>query len=400
MGRRNEGGSEGESEVRWVPALLVSLASLVLVLGILEGISRHLIPNRYLVWPPGFHKTFDAGYVIHGVTFPSQLTINAAGMRGDLPGDSTAYRILAVGGSTTICVYLDDAWAWPHLLQERLNDAIDAQVVWVGNVGRPGHQTNHHVVQVDELLPQHPEIDAVVLLIGINDLLTYLSRVTYPQRALSPSPHQKLLTSFSFFPGWDEDTPWYERNFVGRFRRLMTWRPMPGTATLRPMDEKGEFLQALRGYRQKAARMRSGLPGLETGLGEYVERVNQIIDIAHREDIRVLLLTQPTLWSGSLSRSERELLWGGGPPVHALRDGANYYSAEALAEGMERYNDALLRVCRTRKVECLDLARQMPRTTAFFYDDAHFTEKGSARLAGLISDYLLEHEPLSGRADP
>jgi len=386
--------------VRWVPALLVSLVSLVLVLGIVEGISRVLIPNRYLVWPPSFHTTFDAGYVIHGVTFPSELTINAAGMRGDLRGDSTEYHILAVGGSTTICVYLDDAWAWPHLLQERLNDALHTQVVWVGNVGRPGHRTDHHIVQVDKLLPQHPEIDAVLLLIGINDLLGTLSRVTYPQRVLLPTPRQKLLMSFSFFPGWDEESPWYERNFVGRFRRLVTWRPMPGTATLRPMDEKGEFLRALRGYRHKAARMRRRLPDLETGLDEYAGGVDQIIDIAQREGVRVLLLTQPSLWSGDLSRAERELLWAGGPPTYALRDGATYYSAEVLAEGMERYNDALLGVCRDRGVECLDLARHIPRNTAFFYDDAHFTEKGSARLAGLISDYLLERAPLSGRVGP
>jgi len=336
-------------------------------------------------------KSFAGGWL-------PKLTINAAGMRGDLPSEANLYRILSIGGSTTICVYLGDAHAWPYVLQTRLNDALGPEAVWVGNVGRPGHQTVHHVLQVEKLLPQHPEIDAVVLLIGINDLLTYVSRVSYPRHTLNPTPRQQMLMAFSIFPGWDDDTPWYERHFAGRMRSLATWRPIPGTGKLQPMDEKGNFVRTLRAHRTKAGRMRPQLPKLEAGLAEYAEHVSQIVDTAQRQDVRLLLLTQPTLWSDSLSPADRDLLVFGGPPMNALRDGAAYYSAGALAAGMARFNERLIAVCRERGVECLDVASQIPRHRDFFYDDAHFTEQGSARLASLVANYLLEREPLKERS--
>jgi hypothetical protein len=265
---------EAPDRVSWAQATLLVSISLLVTLATAEGISRLLIPNRYFVWPPNFSTNFDAGENIpHGISFPSKLTINAVGMRGDLPGDSHEYRILAVGGSTTICVYLDDAKAWPFLLQRNLNQAHGREHVWVGNVGRPGHRTSQHVLQAEKLLAQHPDIDMLVLLLGINDFLIDLRFHRGSERSASESPRQNLLMSFSVFPGWDEDSAWYERNLVGRLIRLRSWRPLPGVGELRPMDEKGEFVAALRRGRQSATRFRDDLPDLTMNLAEYAFRI-------------------------------------------------------------------------------------------------------------------------------
>jgi hypothetical protein len=173
-------------KVRRSVAVAVFLVSLVVSLGLLELVSWRLLPNRYFVWPPNFSANFDAGDVIRsGIDFPGKLTINSDGIRGDIPTDPQTYRLLAVGGSTTICVYLDDSKVWTRLLQVRLNDALGEEIVWVGNVGRPGHSTDEHVSQVQKLLVQDPEIDAVVLLVGINDLLRYLPYAGKPTRLSS-----------------------------------------------------------------------------------------------------------------------------------------------------------------------------------------------------------------------
>jgi len=381
-------------QVRRVPAILVFVASLLLALIMLEVASRLLIPNRYYVWPPNFSTTFDAGDVIAGVAFPSQLTINAAGMRGALPVDSHEYRILAVGGSTTICVYLDDSTAWPHLVKERMNAALGREAVWVGNVGRPGHRTVQNILQVDKLLGQHPEIDMVVLLEGINDLITDLSFNNSVRQAATEDLRQNLAMSFSFFPGWDDSTPWYERNLLGRIRALSAWRPLPGVGKLQPMDAKGEFVAALRSYRQAAGHFRSRLPDLSAERDEYAARLNEIVDIAERRGVRVLFLTQPTLWDENLSAEDRKLVWAGGPPLHRLRKGAAYFSLDALARAMKSYNETLLEVCRERGVECIDAASRMKRSSEYLYDDAHFTDRGAATLAGWITDHLLETGPL------
>jgi hypothetical protein len=119
-----------------------------------------------------------------------------------------------------------------------------------------------------------------------------------------------------------------------------------------------------------------------------------VVDIARGRDVRLLLVTQPTLWSKKLTADERKLLWAGGPPFWALKFGATYYSAEALERAMQSYNESLREVCRARDVECVDAAARIEPTTANFYDDAHFTEEGSANIARLIADYLLERPPL------
>ena len=386
----------GSSGIRPRTAFAIVVAGLLLGIVALEGVSRLLIPNRYFVWPPNFRMRFDAAKNIPlGVTFPGQLTINAAGMRGDLPNESNEYRILAVGGSTTICVYLDDAHAWPFLLQESLNRSLGREEVWVGNVGRPGHRTDHHILQVEKLLAQHPDIDMVVLLVGINDLITNLPFAESAASPPRPNARQMMAMSFSIFPGWDEESPWYRRNVIGRIERIMTWRPMPGTAKLQPIDEEGEFVAALRRYRRRAGRIRHDLPDLEAPRAQYIANLNEIIDIARVKGVRILLLTQPTLWKGDLTAEEQELLWAGGPPFYRLSDGATYYSVDALATAMKRYNDALLQVCEAREVECVDAARRIEATAANLYDDAHFTERGSAILAEIVEGYLLERPPWS-----
>ena len=380
-------------EPRRATGLVVFAVSLLVVAVLVEWTSRRLLPDGYFVWPPGLHRTFEAGDVIrHGVTFPAELTINALGMRGDVPGDAHAYRILAIGGSTTICVFLDDAHAWPHLLQTRLNASLAPATVWVGNVGRPGHSTPHHLLHMEKLLPQYPDIDAVVLLVGINDFVTHLTFVEHPLPM--PTPKQQLGMAFSMFPGWEADTPWYRRNLVGRALWRLSWRPLAGVEDLRPMDTKGEFQAALRYYRQRAGRMLGALPDLEAGRAAYAKNVGRIVAAARERGVRVVLVTQPTLWREGLSADELATLWVGGPPIWALREGADYYSVEALAGGMVRYNATLLEVCRERGVTCVDAASEMPRSAELFFDDAHFTEAGSARIAELIAHRLLVDEPL------
>ena len=62
---------------------------------------------------------------------------------------------------------------------------------------------------------------------------------------------------------------------------------------------------------------------------------------------------------------------------------------------MKIYNQALLGVCEARGVECVDLAEMVPRNEEVFYDDAHFTERGSAIVAARLAEYLLVSAPLS-----
>ncbi len=384
------------------PTPLPLYRALLVVLGIalgaaaLEVLARWLLPDRFFVYPPGYRTTFDPHpEVIRGVTGPSRFSINPLGMRAGPFTPQQRVRLLAVGGSTTICIYLDDEEAWPHLVEEQLDAALGAGHAWVGNVGASGHTTVQHAIQVEKLLRQHPEIDVVLLLIGANDLLIQLTLAqdgaAVAKMLATNGPAALLESAFSVFPGPEPDASWYWRTGLGRLwltrRRIL---PAFGGDDAPVLDPRGFHVDRWRAYRKQASRLRNALPDLGAALDQYARNVNRIIDAAAAEGVRPIFLTQPALWREDLSSAERDLLWAGGPGFDRLAPGRVYYSVAALAEGMRRYNERLLEVCRQRGAECFDLAARLPRDATVFWDDAHFTEEGARRVAELVAGYLLE----------
>jgi hypothetical protein len=216
-------------------------------------------------------------------------------------------------------------------------------------------------------------------------------------------PAALLESAFRVYPGAGGDAPWYWRTGLGRLwltrSRLLPGRRRDDDPVL---DPSGSHVARWRAYRRQASRLRDALPDLGPALDQYARNLERIVDAAAAEGVRPILLTQPTLWREDLSREERDLLWTGGPGLDRLAPGREYYSVAALAEGMRRYNERLLAVCRERGAECFDLAARLPRDTSVFWDDAHFTEEGARRVAGLVAGYLLERpsrlEPRSARA--
>jgi hypothetical protein len=153
-------------------------------------------------------------------------------------------------------------------------------------------------------------------------------------------------------------------------------------------DDAGKVYVKWRKHRQSASRLRAALPDLSAALDEHARNVSRIVEDAGGRGIRVILLTQPALWRPGLTAEEQALLWMGGVGGYQEEAGHEYYTAEALAAGMERFNERLRDVCRTRSVTCIDLARELPRDTSVFYDDVHFNEAGARKVAALIGDRL------------
>lgn len=101
------------------------------------------------MWPPNIHRVFNLDpRVLPGVEGETNFIVNSEGIRGDefIPQDD--YRILAIGGSTTEDLYLDQTEAWPQVLQSQLNDD-NIRRVWVGNVGKSGRNTRENVLQMN-----------------------------------------------------------------------------------------------------------------------------------------------------------------------------------------------------------------------------------------------------------
>jgi lysophospholipase L1-like esterase len=286
-------------------------------------------------------------------------------------------RILAVGGSTTECLYVTDKRSWPWLLQDTLNQRLK-QAVFVGNAGKSGLLAIHH----DYLLRNYPLADKfewIIVLVGINDLGAHLRqnygnrRLTVAQETLSPTYADKA----------------YYR-FLTPFRLLERTAMLGAIGETVVQDPQGLWYQSARQRRQDSLRVRTiNQPpaDFDSMLATYAADLRSIVDATrrmsdtHHVKQRLVLVTQPTMYREGLPEDLERLLWG-------FADDASAYSTPNLAGMMDAFNQVLIQVARETNVDFIDLASMLPKDTSVFYDDAHFNDAGSARVAEVFADFF------------
>lgn len=353
-----------------VRAVLV-LGSLALSLAVVETGLRLTSPldpfgSRLALRP---HVDMRLAVDLRGVPRTARHSTNAWGLRGDeppLPGAGD-YRIVAVGGSTTQCFYLDDDKTWPHLLQAKLTAA--GWKVWVGNGGLDGHSTRGHLVFMEDVVSRIRP-DAVIVLAGINDLLYSLDE----QRRLQGSRYDR--TSWL--------TVVYRRSRLAQV--LYAWQQVfLGEALLVRRSGHGNFEPHLLGG--DAAAMPGDIRTLLPGLSEYRANLERIIVLAKTTGARPVFMTQPSLFDDSKywQKVQGGFYWAG--TTKTPLSAATYWRM------LDAYNRELLEVCSRWRVECVDLAGQIPHSPDYFYDAVHFTEIGAELVAQRVSEFLLRRTP-------
>lgn len=371
------------------------ILSIIFSLLIGEIILRTLYPFsiEYYVWPPCLHKVFKPiPNIMPGIYGDSRFITNSKGIRGNELSHRQSYRILAIGGSTTECLYLDQTETWPYLLENILNENLPNGKIWVGNVGRSALTTRHHILEMKYLLPQYPKIDTIIMLVGVCDFHNRLTQdVKYDPHFMSLAGSELRLMHNTFYrypivsaqPFYKKTAIW---NLIKEAIILINKREYT-------QDMVGEFYVTMREQRRKAKEIRNVLPDMLGALEEYAKNINTIIDQAQKGSIRLIFVTQPTMWKGELVKELDDLLWYG---FIRTSSGGIYYSTETLSKGISLYNKTLQEVCRKRKVKCFDLAAFLPKDTSVFYDDAHFNENGARKVAEAIAKYMLDLEPFKG----
>jgi lysophospholipase L1-like esterase len=386
-------------ETIYAIALIIIGLVIAVVLGEFGLRTYYSIKNqndKYYVWPPNLRKVSNpTPGTMPGVNGIAHFNVNSEGIRGDEISSGKQYRILTIGGSTTECLFLDQEKSWPYALQNKLNTPHLSKV-WVGNVGKSGLSTREHYMHMKYLLPQYPRIDTVIILAGCNDLIRRLIEdKKYDPFFLDHYEYWK----HRLIKGAFSETPYYKGKY--RFRSGYYDELAIGSLIKQSMDmyskrkmiqdEAGNMFVNFRNLRKGATKIVEDLPDLTSGLEEYKRNINAIIDIAQSRSVRIIFMTQPSLWKKEMTEQEKNLLWYGW--IESFKS-KTYYSETALLRGMQAYNDTLLQVCRARGVECIDLAKILPKNSTIFYDDVHFTDKGSLMTAEATFNYLNKEKRL------
>ena len=321
-----------------------------------------------------------------GVSPVVHFTTNPDGVRGSMPPkDHGVYKIIAVGGSTTECGALDDTEAWPYLVMQKLNAAQKQREVWVGNVGVSAKTSVDHLDFMRHSPPLR-QADMLIFLFGVNDLQSALD--------FSGDSTQKVLEYRAEM--FARHAPGGVTPAGGIFRRswflmavLNRWHALKS----RILNESKAAETVDAAARQRATAPVVPLPNLDISLREYAGRIRDLEKECRSLNLRCAFLTQPSMWRADLPPELERLLWTGrvGKDGHTI----GFASVADLARAMDAYNHTLLDVCVQDRLECYDLASQIPKDTSAFYDDAHFNIGGGEKVADFVAGKLLQVAPFS-----
>jgi len=281
--------------------LVVLVFFSVLALAAVEGVVRSLPSGdaTFHLRTPDHQWIFrPTPEVMPGITGDSRYTTNSDGVRGPkMPLDQTALRVLCLGGSTTECLYLDDDETWTHLLMSDLETSL-GRTVWTASAGASGLASDAHLLFVENSdLMRH--VSAIVLLVGINDLSKALA---------SPNPDAAGELARPEIVG----RPIWRRSVLlirGGVLVKQLLKKIKGDH-LNVEDEGGASYISRRERRRTAVKVDNG-PNLDAAIESYRARIETIADVCSRNNVRLILVTQPVLWDVSLDEKERNLLWFG-----------------------------------------------------------------------------------------
>ncbi|MEO8627120.1 MAG: GDSL-type esterase/lipase family protein [Betaproteobacteria bacterium] len=347
-------------------------------------------PNQYYVHTPGWEIVFHPTALgLPGVLDESHIRINGQGLRGDLVKASDTPKILAIGGSTTEDIVLNESQTWTGQTQSNLRRCQPN--AWVGNMGKAGTNARHHVLQMDKVLPRLPHLDRVLLLVGLNDML-FDFKIHHPQTL---DADWDLRQSFMYAPSGPPTL--LGRSAVYQIvSALWTNRAKLAekeAALVRTVDF-GVMMERYKARRKLVAPedLITQVPDMQEPLQRYRHALNQLVDIGDKFATRITLLTQPALWKPRMNDREIAQLYAGGlngVDQWFVDPHNKWYTANAMATMLAAYNAVTLDVCKSRGLDCIDLGNLLPKESDFFYDDFHYSQAGSALVGRIVSNALV-----------
>src|ERR1043166_2993450 len=324
-------------------------------------------------FPRNLRLVTDPEKNLPGMKGPNVFTTNNMGFRGDdliMPKPANEFRIFMVGGSTTECMYIDDANAINRVLQNELNKHPGNVTFKVHVAAKSGDAIDdpcsmivHRIVQLQP--------DMIVLLAGINDLTRSINNYDY-LHYVQPEP----LDRFRYLKYLAT-----ESQIVRRLYFLFNRPAQNVTQVFQTIQLHSEFREKVRLC--NSLPVSSERPRVDTSA--YLTNLKSIAGVAQSHGIKLVLMTQQTTWNGPENANLKEWHW-------ILCRSGKRYREDFMEEALTSLNDLTRQVASQYSIPLYDLSRTMPKSRDFFYDDVHFNDRGAretaAGLAALISQIM------------
>lgn len=354
---------------RWTKLLVIPAFAIVaillveLLLQIHDPFFRRVKSGR-VVLPAGEHLR------IKNRTVPSldpeiTFTRNSIGFRGpEPPADFASHlTVFVLGGSVAQGFYLSDGGDWPARLGTRLAGSF--QRVWVNNAALDPQGTRGHLALMqDYIVKFHPK---VAIFQPTNDVVTEESpgvgdgeSIKGPLVFRTPTTVILTLTPYSEMVGVAAE--WYRRFRLSRYGVLHSAIDLRQWSSVDSSDE----------FRRAFLSQYSGIH-----LSGYGDRLRRLIQLSRGSQITPVLVTEPNLVGFGIDDVTHVDL------ARVAIQGFPGVNGKLFWDLHEMYNQMTRRVAREQNVILVDLARELPKSSRFFYDYLHFTNAGAQAAADI-----------------
>lgn len=343
-----------ESRINPVTGILVTLALIIIILALVEGVVR---ARQWWLYGSATHLEEVIEYRPDlGLRIPkpgyatSTIRINALGFRGpelEMPKPPGRLRLAFLGGSTTYCAEVSgNEKVWAHGVWERLQTRYPEIPMDYVNGGISGYTTASSMKNLEQrVAPLKP--DLIVIYHASNDMTQETSQLAEARGLASGPKNNSWLANYSVFWFLVEKNlqVWKVQNTVGQASERINTFP----------DDFGSWFE---------------------------ERLVTLIREAQKTASLVAVVT----WTQQMRRehSADRQLKAATSSLYFMP----YMTPLSLLEGYERYNDAIRRAAQRTGALLIEEAERIPGDTVHFNDAVHFTDAGSRIMADRVSDAL------------
>lgn len=320
------------------------------------------------------HLTFHPDKGQSGMKQETHFTTNNRGLRGDdlvMPKAAGEFRIFTIGGSAMECLLLDDGESISDVLQRELRSRLGINVKVYGAAKSGAASFDDIAMVVHRLVYLQP--DLVIDLTGVNDTLASIQRYDY----MHYSEEMRLTLTFR-----------YMATEFQIFRRLQSIAKRVIGSKQKSARQALEELPLNTNIRQKVEISRqfphnAGRPDIDASFFEA--NLKTLVGVARVHGFQLVFMTQPSSWNSEDPRA---------PPWHWMTFG---FKEEVLDGALDTMNDVTRHVTADTATPLYDLARELPKSMDFFYDDVHFNANGARTLGTQLAAFLEKEGLVSAR---
>lgn len=285
---------------------------------------------------------------------------NSLGFRGEeLPEHyGNHLTIVTVGGSTAECFYISDGKTWTDVLGKMLQRNF--KHLWINNAGLDGQSTFGHIVLMEDYITKlKPKV--VLFLIGSNDRDNSTFN-QYEKRMIGKNgnfrPFRWLTYHSEVFGIALNVYRWYNARNRGLTHRVVDFRK------LKNVDMNEDEKKLVRQYIERI------------DYKPFETRLRTLIHISRKNNIEPVFITQPTIYGHAIDDITHINLAN-------IRYG-NSHIGELAWEGLERVNNVIRRVGKEEHIMVIDLSKDMPKSSKYYYDFIHFSNEGNDKVAEIL----------------